>query len=241
MFKRTRGISTTDLATKLLKIHDSLNQTTEQNEEFKQGIDLSKSKVMLPSVLGSYNVNIDFLASARRIAQFANTRDPAESDKIVYLDGSFDLFRPGHIEQLAKAKKLGNYLIVGIHEDQCVNQYLGEHYPLNTLHERVLNVLSCRYVDDVIIGAPFKITETLIKDLNPSVIVKSLDFCSGLMREEAEALKPYEVPDKTGISHEFDSSCKLTMRIIAERVAINRDAIENKVKVSKTRMAKMGF
>ena len=71
MFKRTRGISTTDLQTKLLKIHDSLNQTTEQNEESKQGIDLSKSKVMLPPVLGSYNVNIDFLASPRRIAQFS--------------------------------------------------------------------------------------------------------------------------------------------------------------------------
>ena len=82
------------------------------------------------------------------------------------------MFCPSHIEQLEKAKKLGNYLIIGIHDDQCVNQCLGEHYPLNTLHERVFNVLSYKYDNDVIIGAPFKITDKLIKNLNASFIVK---------------------------------------------------------------------
>jgi len=36
----------------------------------------------------------------------------------------------------------------------------------------VLNILAMRYVDEVIIGAPWKCTEHLIKSLNVSVVVE---------------------------------------------------------------------
>ena len=39
------------------------------------------------------------------------------------------------------------------------------------LHERVLSVLSCRYTDEVIIGAPWVITEDLLTSMNISVVV----------------------------------------------------------------------
>lgn len=54
-------------------------------------------------------------------------------------------------------------------------------------------MLACKCVDDVIIGAPFKITDQLIKDLNVSVVVKSLEFIQEIILEEAKELKPYEV------------------------------------------------
>jgi len=195
MFKRTKGVSTTDIAAKLLRVgSENLScSTLDTVEEEKHDGPKKKPRIPLPKVLGSFNANPNFLASARRIAHFSNTKEPSESDKIVYIDGSFDVLHPGHIELLRKARELGDFLIVGIHEDQCVNQYLGEYYPLNTLHERVLNILACRYVDDVIIGAPFKITDKLIRDLGVSVVVKSLDYIQGTLREDAKLLNPYEV------------------------------------------------
>lgn len=203
MFKRTKGISTTDIASKLIKIHDAMEAVDyEHGEEIKLESEKSIHLSSTPKPFGAFNSNPEFLASARRIAQFANTKDPSDSDKVVYIDGSFDLFRPGHVEQLVAAKKLGNYLIVGIHDDQCVNSYLGEHYPLNSLHERVLNLLACRYIDDVIIGAPFKITNKMIRDLNISVVVKSLEYMQGMLTEEAKVFNPYEVRFKLN----FDSS-----------------------------------
>jgi len=197
MFKRTKGISTTDVAAKLLMINnDSVSDSSDDSsEEEKQEGAKRKPKVLLPKILGCFNANPNFLASAKRIANFSSTREPSECDKVVYLDGSFDLLHPGHIEQLRKARELGDYLIVGIHDDQCVNQYLGEHYPINSLNERVLNVLACKYVDDVIIGAPFKVTNKLIRDINAGIVVKSLEYIQHTLREEARLLNPYEVAE----------------------------------------------
>ena len=50
--------------------------------------------------------------------------------------------------------------------------YRGEQYPIVSLHERVLCCLSCKHVDDVVIGAPFILTESLIKSLNISKVVE---------------------------------------------------------------------
>jgi ethanolamine-phosphate cytidylyltransferase len=52
-----------------------------------------------------------------------------------------------------------------------IKYYRGQKYPLLTMQERLLMVLACKYVDDVVIEAPFIITEDLIKSLNINKIV----------------------------------------------------------------------
>ena len=42
---------------------------------------------------------------------------------------------------------------MGIHTDEDVTERRGPHLPIMGLHERALSVLSCRYVDEVVIGA----------------------------------------------------------------------------------------
>ena len=42
------------------------------------------------------------------------------------------------------------------------------------LHERVLAVLACRYVDEVVIGAPYIITRETMEHFNVDVVVHGI-------------------------------------------------------------------
>lgn len=100
------------------------------------------------------------LNTTRRIRQFSSDlKEPKTDDKIVYIDGSYDLLHNGHIATLKNAKAMGDYLIVGLHDDETINSIKGSNYPILSLQERVLNVLAMKYVNEVIIGAPWKLSE----------------------------------------------------------------------------------
>ena len=45
------------------------------------------------------------------------------------------------------------------------------NYPIMNLHERVLAVLACRYVNEVVIGAPYIITRETMEHFNVDVVV----------------------------------------------------------------------
>eukprot|EP01032_Pedospumella_encystans_P010428 gene10428-12188_t len=86
-----------------------------------------------------------FLTTSRTIRLFgAGVTVPKPSDRVVYLAGAWDMFHAGHIEILEKARKLGDYVIVGVHNDSIVNQRRGMNLPIMNLHERVLSVLGCK-------------------------------------------------------------------------------------------------
>ena len=55
---------------------------------------------------------------------------------------------------------------MGLHTDEEVNRYRGTNYPIMNLNERTLSVLACRYVNEVVIGAPYQVDETMIKHFN---------------------------------------------------------------------------
>jgi len=84
-------------------------------------------------------------------------------------------------------------------------------------------------VDDVIIGSPFKLTERLIKDLNISVVVKSLDVIQGNVLTQALELNPYEVPINKDLLTEVEIESTLTLNEIAKRIGQNREAMKKKV------------
>jgi ethanolamine-phosphate cytidylyltransferase len=73
------------------------------------------------------------LATTRRIINFANKNLPKKTDKIVYIQGSFDLLHHGHMKRLEEAKKFGDFLYVGIWDDEMTRFYKGEVYPIMSL------------------------------------------------------------------------------------------------------------
>lgn len=62
--------------------------------------------------------NNKILNTTRRIRQFSNNKKPRSNDKIVYIDGSFDILHEGHIQVLEKAKALGDFLYVGVYDNE---------------------------------------------------------------------------------------------------------------------------
>ncbi|KAL8645085.1 MAG: hypothetical protein Q9210_006903 [Variospora velana] len=103
---------------------------------------------------------------------------PKPGQRIVYVDGGFDLFSSGHIEflrQVVKAEEaLGRqagcdygpaYVVAGVHDDEVINYWKGVNYPIMNILERGLCVLQCRYVNSVIFSAPFIPSKAFLKGL----------------------------------------------------------------------------
>ena len=74
------------------------------------------------------------------------TNQLREQDKSVVLThGAFDLFHIGHAQLLKEAKKLGDYLVVGLESDERVATYK-ESRPIIPLSERAEILLDNRYL-----------------------------------------------------------------------------------------------
>lgn len=97
---------------------------------------------------------------------------PRAGQRIVYVDGGFDLFSSGHIEFLHqvvmaeesvgrkggwydeanKQQRISEagldygpaYIMAGIHDDEVINHWKGVNYPIMNMFERGLCVLQCR-------------------------------------------------------------------------------------------------
>ncbi|KAK3437522.1 hypothetical protein EUGRSUZ_C02186 [Eucalyptus grandis] len=148
--KRTEGVSSTDIVGRiLLLLKDAKRNDSLLNGEHQESI--------------SEDARVSqFLPTSRRIVQFSNAKGPDPNARIVYIDGAFDLFHAGHVEILKRARQLGDFLLVGLHTDYIVSEHRGKHHPIMHLHERSLSVLACRYVDEVIIGAPWEVSKDMV-------------------------------------------------------------------------------
>jgi ethanolamine-phosphate cytidylyltransferase len=96
---------------------------------------------------------------------------PKPGQRVVYVDGGFDLFSSGHIEflrQVIKAEeKIGQdegwystqateervgkggdygpvFVVAGVHDDEVINHWKGVNYPIMNIYERGLCVLQCK-------------------------------------------------------------------------------------------------
>lgn len=102
------------------------------------------------------------------------------------------------------------------------------------LHERVLSVLGCKYVDDVLIDAPYKITREMIASLNLSLVLHGAhrdendeeDSWKGEGREGGMGCgdeDPFAVPKEMGIFGDVSSDCALSVREIISRIQKNQE------------------
>jgi rfaE bifunctional protein nucleotidyltransferase chain/domain len=96
--------------------------------------------------------------------------------KVVFTNGCFDLLHIGHVRYLQAARALGDFLVLGLNDDDSVRR-LGKapERPLTPQDERaeILAALAC--VDLVVIFSQDTPLE-LIQTLHPDVLVKGGDY-----------------------------------------------------------------
>lgn len=122
-------------------------------------------------------------------------KQPRPGQRVVYVDGGFDLFSSGHIEFLrrvvqaeedighqqgwysesARQQRVASsgedygpaYVVAGVHDDEVINRWKGVNYPIMNIFERGLCVLQCRYVHAMVFSAPFTPTKSYLSSLPP--------------------------------------------------------------------------
>jgi rfaE bifunctional protein nucleotidyltransferase chain/domain len=102
-------------------------------------------------------------------------RIKAKRKKIVFTNGCFDLLHVGHVRYLAQAKKLGDFLIIGLNSDSSVKELKGEDRPINSFEDRA-TLLSAIESVDLVIMFEEQTPENLIKDIVPDILVKGGDY-----------------------------------------------------------------
>eukprot|EP01133_Synstelium_polycarpum_P003749 gene3749-4323_t len=224
--KRTEGISTTELVGRMLLLTKDHLQNVSASHSPLNNVNPKDLHRQSP-----YTSLSHFLPTTRKIVQFSEGKSPKPTDKIVYMDGGFDLFHVGHTEALRQAKEQGDFLIVGVHDDKVVHEQKGSNFPIMNLHERVLSVLSCRYVDEVVIGAPFSVSKEMIESLHINVVVHGDDpVIMG-----PDGVDPYKLAKEMGLYKEVKHTEGLTATEIVRRIIDNRLQFEarNKKKEQK--------
>uniref|UniRef100_A0AAX7TZS4 ethanolamine-phosphate cytidylyltransferase n=1 Tax=Astatotilapia calliptera TaxID=8154 RepID=A0AAX7TZS4_ASTCA len=233
--KRTQGVSTTDLVGRMLlmtKAHHSNIDTSDYQEHTDNFGKVSKFSTSFDGFLMSQFISklqlkvnpwtgvSQFLQTSQKIIQFASGQEPQPGETIIYVAGAFDLFHIGHVDFLEAVHKLAEkpYIIVGLHFDQEVNRYKGKNYPIMNVHERTLSVLACRYVSEVVIGAPFAVTKDLLDHFKVDLV------CHGKTEiyPDKDGSDPYAEPRRKGILRTVDSGNSLTTDAIVQRIIKNR-------------------
>lgn len=75
--------------------------------------------------------------------------------------GCFDVLHAGHLKMLEEAKRLCDFLIVGLQIDPTQDRPQ-KNKPVQSIIERYIQLKSCRYVDEIV---PYSTEEDLIEIL----------------------------------------------------------------------------
>lgn len=159
----------------------------------------------------------EFLPSTRKIVQFSGSsagKGPNPGDKVIYVSGAFDIFHVGHVDFLEHVSKLGQYIIVGLYDDDIVRRTRGPKFPIMNLLERVLSVLACKFVNEVVIEAPHSITEDLINHFKIDLV------CHGKtdMELDENGQDIFKVAKERGKFLIVDSGNIMTTKMVIERI-----------------------
>ena len=96
--------------------------------------------------------------------------------KTIWTNGCFDILHRGHIELFKYAKSLGDYLIVGIDEDQRIKESKGNSRPINNVNDRKAILESIKYIDEVVTFSKDSELEKCVLNSDASIMVIGSDY-----------------------------------------------------------------
>ncbi|HWR04331.1 MAG TPA: D-glycero-beta-D-manno-heptose 1-phosphate adenylyltransferase [Humidesulfovibrio sp.] len=99
--------------------------------------------------------------------------------RLVFTNGCYDILHPGHVDLLARARALGDGLILGLNSDASVRRIKGElpgpKRPVNSEAERAFVLAGLASVDFIVLFDEDTPLE-LIRAVRPQVLVKGGDW-----------------------------------------------------------------
>lgn len=127
----------------------------------------------------------------------------------VYVSGVWDLLHLGHMKHFEFVSKLGNRLLVGVHDDIDVESY--KRTPTLTMEERAISASHCKGVSNVIKSAPLVLTKDFINKHNIHKVVTSVEY------DDPED-EYYRVPREMGILYIIDRIPGISTTDIMKRI-----------------------
>jgi rfaE bifunctional protein nucleotidyltransferase chain/domain len=96
--------------------------------------------------------------------------------KKIFVNGTFDVLHPGHIQLLNYAKSLGDYLHVAIDTDERVKEKKGENRPVFPQEERKFFLINLKAVDSVSFFSTDEELEKTIEQFSPDIMIVGSDW-----------------------------------------------------------------
>lgn len=107
------------------------------------------------------------------VAEWQNLHEKYE--KVVFTNGCFDVLHRGHATYLARARELGDCLVIGLNSDGSVKRLKGESRPINGESDRALLLASLSFVSYIILFEE-DTPKNLIEQVRPNILVKGGDY-----------------------------------------------------------------
>ena len=271
-YNRTEGVSTTNFIGRMLSLskrhHNQAElrdpQTDLDDEDSGEGIDSPTFGAQLRRIVtdadsatntGAFQRITAFMPTTRRLTEFASPKPKRPEQITVYCDGTWDMFNPAHVDFLKAIHEHGRangqsyFVVVGVYSDNVANALHGENYPILNLQERVISILSSKYVDDVVIGAPYKLNREFLVNIDAKYVFHGTTndtrpHLQALVTKEAdlinppssprsndqsvESLDPYEYAKEHNMLIQLKSPRTTTIKTIIQRVIAHKQAFEAK-------------
>ena len=99
------------------------------------------------------------------------------TDEIIgFTNGCFDILHVGHLRLFQFIKENCDVLVVGIDSDRRVKELKGRTRPINSEKDRALMLESLANIDRVYIFDSEDALTTLVKNINPDLMVVGADY-----------------------------------------------------------------
>ena len=96
--------------------------------------------------------------------------------KKVFVNGTFDILHPGHIDLLYLASTYGDEFVVAIDSDRRVKEKKGDSRPINNEDTRSKIIFRIKGVDKVFIFDSDEELRDIIKEYEPDVMMVGSDY-----------------------------------------------------------------
>ena len=154
----------------------NVNQLKKWNVKYHYLIDKGKP---------SYDIFVDDKA--------ITTKTWRHENKIIivgFVASSFDLLHAGHCLYLKDAKSVCDYLIAALHEDPSIDRKF-KNKPIQSIHERRIQLESNKYVDEVVIYKTEEELSTLLACITPDIRILGSDAKGNLITGEEHCRQIY--------------------------------------------------